>query len=163
MKCPVRGFLLAVLGLLAASGLEGQRLPPGTPPEGRLPGGSPALQPNLEIAAGRFARAWAAADAEGIGTLLASGSVSLHLDDVSHGSLSPRQAVAALQGFLQGRETRKIRVVRTSEVGGSPSRGFAEVAWQAVAVGTVEDLTYTVYVGFVLEEGWKVTEVRVME
>lgn len=150
--------VLGSILLLAASAatLEGQTVPPRA--RLQLPTQAP-----LEAAAARFARVWADGDPAAIARFAASGGVRLYLVDTSHGALSPRQMAAAVASMLEEHRTEEAEVVRVSDAGGSPPRGFAEVGWRAVRAGTVEALSYTVYVGFVLEgQEWRVTELRVM-
>lgn len=148
----------ALVLVIWAGTLEGQSVPPvGSAPP------TVSAQAPLGAAAGRFARVWAEGDPGALQAFVASGGARLHLDGTSHGVLSPRQAVAALGSFRSEHRSRGIEVVRVSEVGGAPPRGFAEIAWKGVRAGTVEALSYTVYVGFVWGgEDWLVTEVRVM-
>jgi hypothetical protein len=119
-------------------------------------------QPSLEDAAGRFAGLWSLGDVGRITDLLASEGIRLHLGRVGHNSLPPRQARAALRDFLGEHRSDGVRLDTVSEVGGSPPRGFAEISWETVVLGTSETLHYIVFVGFILEdEIWRISEVRV--
>lgn len=134
------------------------------PGEGPSEMGVPAYsaQASLEDTAGRFAGLWSSADIGRIGDLLVPDGIRLHLGEVGHHDLAPRQALAALRDFLRAHRSNGARMDRVSEVGGQPPRGFAEITWEAVAQGTTEMLRYTVYVGFILEdESWHISELRV--
>lgn len=123
---------------------------------------------SLQDAAERFARHWAAGESGALAELVAESGVRLHLDRASRSPLPARQASAALRDFFAGHRPGTARLGRVSEVGGVPSRGFAEVIWHAAAAGTTEMTMVRVYVGFVQEgrDGgagdWKVDEIRIL-
>ena len=57
-----------------------------------------------------------------------------------------------------------MRVTQARSLGGDPPRGFVELAWTPLPVGTSEPLSYTVYAGFELgPEGWRLSDLRVLD
>jgi hypothetical protein len=48
-------------------------------------------------------------------------------------------------------------------LGGSPEKGFAELGWDVRASESAPGMKYTVFVGFVREDGgWRIAEIRVL-
>jgi ketosteroid isomerase-like protein len=124
---------------------------------GVLVGHSPALaqQASLREVASTVAGCWTRRDADGIAELLSRDGVALHLFDESHPAAGVRQARAALAELFE--RGGSARITRVEELGGSPQRGFAELAWDA------QSLRYVVFVGFVREgDGWRIAEIRVL-
>lgn len=123
----------------------------------------PAPQPTLENAAAAFARLWARSDAEGVTAELAVEGLRLHLGPDREGLVGPRQARAALRDFLEPLRTTELDVERVYEAGGQPARGFVELHWTAVVSGTDDVVRYTLFAGFVREEGaWRLAEIRIL-
>jgi hypothetical protein len=127
-----------------------------------LSGPAPA-QAVLEVEASRFAQAWGAGDAVGLGRTLNSAGIRLHLPGEEHMLIQPRQAQAALRSFMERYPGGDARVTRVSLSGGDPRMGFAEIRWRARAQGVGDPSTFTLFVAFSLEgEVWRVTEIRVL-
>lgn len=120
-----------------------------------------AQQSALGSVAGAVAGAWSRGDAGALGEILAREGVALHLFDESHPAAGVRQARAALSQLLERGGT--ARVARVEDLGGTPQKGFAELAWDVRASGSGEALRYVVFVGFVREgEAWRIGEIRVL-
>ncbi len=141
---------LLLLGLLGAT------LP--------VPAVSPtAGQETLSQVVSRFSQAWVAGDLEAIGQLVASAGVHITLGGQDYHVLTQRQALATIRGLLGQYEGRGFEVTRTSELGGTPSRGISEVAWDAVDRGSGESVRRTLFIAFILEAGaWRVEDLRVL-
>jgi hypothetical protein len=124
---------------------------------GVLVGHSPARAQGVSLngAASVVAGCWNRRDADGIADLLSRSGVALHLGDESHPAAGVRQARAALaELFAKGGNA---RVTKVEDLGGTPQRGFAELSWD------VQELKYTVFVGFVREgDAWRIGEIRVL-
>jgi hypothetical protein len=128
---------------------------------GVLVGHSPARAQSLGGVASTVAGCWSRQDAEGIADLLSRSGVALHLLDESHPAAGVRQARAALSELLE--KGGNVRVTRVEDLGGSPQRGFAELAWEVRATGSEQGVRYTVFVGFVREDdAWRIGEIRVL-
>ena len=128
---------------------------------GVLVGHSPARAQNLGGAASVVAGSWSRGDAEGIAQLLSRGGVALHLFEETHPAAGVRQARAAIAELLE--RGGSARVTRVEDLGGSPQRGFAELAWDVRGTGADQGLRYTVFVSFVREdEAWRIGEIRVL-
>lgn len=149
--------LLLLLLLLGAPGLAAAPLPSGT--EGVPVSGQVAL----DRIAGRFAALWSAGDVSAIAALLSADGVRLQLGQGGHATVGVRQATAAIRDFHQALRTTGSRVLRVSEVGGTPRRGFAELECSATEGGGREAAGYSVFVAFVQEgSDWRVSEIRVL-
>jgi hypothetical protein len=86
--------------------------------------------------------------------------IALYLPGRASEAMGVRQARAALQAFLAGTGPGRARASRTRELGGSPRRGFVELAWTPQA-GTGGG-PYTAFVGFSVSDGaWRIDEIRV--
>ena len=126
---------------------------------GHSPAG--AQQSSLGGVASVVAGSWSRRDADGIAELLSRNGVALVLFDESHPAAGVRQARAALAELFAKSGT--ARVARVEDLGGTPQRGFAELAWDVRAPGSDEGLRYVVFVGFVREgEAWRIGEIRVL-
>jgi hypothetical protein len=120
-------------------------------------------QASLETVASSFARHWATGDLEQLTPSFLPDGIRVEMGGKASGVVSVRQAAAGLKGLHAEHDTRSARVDRVTEVGGSPRRGFAEIAWSAAPSGTSEYREYVLFVGFLMEdEGWRVSEVRVI-
>jgi len=137
-------------------GLFGATLP--------APSVSPALgQETLSQVVSRFSQAWVDGDLEAIGQLVASAGVHITLGGQDYHVLTERQALATIRVLLRQYEGRDFEVTRTSELGGAPSRGISEVAWNAVDRGSGEPVLRTLFIAFILESGsWRVEDLRVL-
>ncbi len=125
------------------------------------PSSAPAM--NLGEAVEEVARAWGQGSVDSLTQLFSSAGVVLHLHRETNTPLPPRQARAALRDFLRGYETAEIRVIRVSEAGGEPAKGYGELHWAAVPAGTSQPVELAIFVGFLQEEGrWRVSEVRLL-
>ena len=123
----------------------------------------PASQSVLEGEANRFAEAWTTKDASLLGELMAQEGIKLHLPEEEHLLIRPRQAQAALQGFLGRYLEGEARVTRVSPAGGEAGKGFAEIHWRTGSPGLTDPVIFTLFVGYAyVDEGWVVTEIRVL-
>lgn len=145
-----RALLLAAVGLLALAAVV-------------VPAPLPAQEPDLDSAARALARAWSSGRAGAMSGALAEDGVRVALLEKDYGTVDRRNAIAALESFLEQHEVSNVHLARASEVGGSPDRGFAEIRCDAVARGTSEVLTYTLFAGFArTDDAWRVVELRVL-
>lgn len=120
-------------------------------------------EPELRSVAEAVARAWQQGDVDRIAGHLAPDGVGLHTPDRSHPSLSERLTRAALDDLHAGLGKGPVRVLRLRLLGGSPVRGFAELAWSPRAAGTSEAVHLTVFLGLRrAENGWAIVEIRVL-
>jgi hypothetical protein len=144
---PLRGLLLALLLLLAAPPLAAQEPEP------------------LERFLVRVARLWAAGDASGIAQLAASdGRISVTLEREGASGAPVRHAAARLRALFSQRETIGATPVRSAVSGGSPLRGYGEIAWSFRVRGLSDRQTASVYVGVVSENGaWRIRELRLIQ
>lgn len=123
-----------------------------------------APQASLEGAATNLARLWERGSTDLFGQVLVASGIRLRVRGEDHLSLSRRQAVAVLRGYLGGHRTESTRLERVAEVGGSPLQGYAELRWTVMHEGASQVVEHGVYVGFVREdEVWRVFEVRVLQ
>lgn len=160
----MRALLASVLVLLA--------LPMASAPTGAasdsVPGaGTRALpagaQASLEAEAIRFARAWASGDTGTLARMMLREGIRLRLQRQEHVGISPRQARASLDAFLENRSGGRTAVSRVSLVAGDSSQGFAEIQWSPRAMDAAGAATFTLFVAFAREdEAWAVTEIRVL-
>lgn len=157
-------FPLLVLGL----GLLGAISPsPSAPDVSGVPAVSavsPTLgQETLPQVVARFSKAWVDGDLDAVESLVASTGVRITLGGRDYHVLAARQAVATVRTLLRHNEGRGFKVTRVSELGGAPSRGMAEVEWEAVDRGSGELVRRTLFIAFILEAGaWRVEDLRVL-
>jgi hypothetical protein len=109
-------------------------------------------------------RLWAAGDADEIVALAPpDGRILLDLAGDGPGEVQPRNAAAALRRLFGERENVSVRASRVTISGGTPLRGFGELAWIARPRGVTDTLSSVVYVGAVWEDGaWRIRELRVL-
>jgi hypothetical protein len=89
--------------------------------------------------------------------------IRLRLQRQEHVGISPRQARASLDAFLENRSGGRTAVSRVSLVAGDSSQGFAEIQWSPRAMDAAGAATFTLFVAFAREdEAWAVTEIRVL-
>lgn len=120
-------------------------------------------QETLSQVVSRLSQAWIDADLDEIGSLVASDGVRITLDGRDYHVLTERQAMATIRGLLKKYDGRGFEVTRTSELGGAPTRGISEVAWDAVDRGSGELVRRTLFIAFIMEDGaWRVEELRVL-
>jgi hypothetical protein len=152
-------FWVLLIGLVSAvPGVEAR--PVEAVPQ---PGAKTTPQEPLEEEALRFARAWVDGDLGQLESMLAPEGARLHLQGELYAEVDPRRAVAALRGFLGKYAGGEVEVMRTSRSAGESTRGFAELQWRTQIEGTGESAVFTLFVGFALEEeGWRVTEIRIL-
>lgn len=110
------------------------------------------------------ARLWAEGDADALVELAPDDArILLDLAGEGPGEVQPRNAAAALRRLFADRETVTVRPSAATVSGGTPLRGFGELAWIARPRGVSEALSSVVYVGAVWEDGaWRIRELRVM-
>jgi hypothetical protein len=142
-------LLLLALALVPALPVRAQR-----GPEARAP---------LETFVMQVSHLWSEGDAGGLMELAPDdGQVVL---DTGSGTqaVNGRHAAAALRALFSERESVSARPVRVTLAGGSPPRGFGEVAWTYRTRGAPGAQTRTVYVGAVWEgTAWKLRELRIL-
>lgn len=157
---------MLVIGLLGATLPPPPRAPPAVPPAvpSAVPAVSPTLgQETLSQVVSRLSQAWVDGDLEAIGSLVASAGVHITLGGQDYHVLTERQAVATIRGLLRQYDGRGFEVTRVSELGGAPSRGISEVAWEAVDRGSGELVRRTLFIALILEAGaWRVEDLRVL-
>jgi hypothetical protein len=117
----------------------------------------------LEALAGQLARFWAGGEAERVAEMIGpDGRVMLDLGAPRAG-VQERHVAAALRALFAERESVAARPHRVVNSGGTPPRGFVELAWTSRARGTTAPRTTTVYVGAVLHgDEWRIRELRVL-
>jgi hypothetical protein len=127
---------------------------------GSTPAAGQDLRPLLE----RVATAWHRGDVGRISALSARAGVSLDVDGRSVGPLGTRQTAAVLRRLFEDRESVGTSVHTIREVGGEPTRAFGEITWSTRARGTTIPERATIFVALVREEnGWRVTEIRLLQ
>jgi hypothetical protein len=78
-------------------------------------------------------------------------------------TVTSRHAAAALRDLFASRESDGARAIRITIAGGSPARGFGELAWRFRARGGPAQQTQSVYVGAVRQGNvWRIDELRIM-
>ena len=117
----------------------------------------------LDGFATQVSRLWAQGEAERLAEMTGpDGRVLLDLGS-TRGGVQERHFAAALRSLFGEREGVAIRSQRTVISGGSPPRGFVELAWTSRARGTSAARTSTVYVGAVLHgDEWRIRELRLI-
>lgn len=141
--------------LLWVAGLAAQSL--------LLPGAARAQDGTLGQAVRAFTRAWVERDFDAIASSIAVAGLHVTLEGRDYHALESRQAVVTLRDFLDGRVESTLDVRRVSDLGGSPRRGFSDLAWSAVDERSGEQLRRTVFVSFVREDDvWRLEDLRVL-
>lgn len=126
--------------------------------------GMPVRAQNLDQTLVRVARYWANGDVRSIMQNAAASGFALELGRDRVGPVAARQASAALKRLFDDRETLAVNPVLTRVVGGDPPRAFGELEWITRPRGTTIPERRTVFVALVQQaEGWRVTEIRVMQ
>lgn len=121
-----------------------------------------AGQGGLSGAVQGFTSAWSQANVEALSLTFAP-RLRLHLPERQFNVLSRKQAVAAIESFLNGRVTSQAQVLRQSDTGEDPQSGFAEIRWSSSADGTANETTYIIFVAIVEADGaWQIEEIRVL-
>jgi len=123
----------------------------------------PDFQSTLEEEATLFAGAWTDKDAAALRDRMVATGIRLHLPEEEHVLIRPRQAQAALEEFLSRYGDGEASLSRVSLAGDEGKAGFAEIRWQTTSPGLSEAVTFTVFLGYSLnDERWTVTEIRVL-
>lgn len=123
----------------------------------------PDSQNTLDEEAAAFARAWTEKNGAELRTRMVETGIRLHLPDEEHLLIRPRQAQAALEEFLNRYAGGEALLPRVSLAGDDGQEGFAEISWQTTSPGLSEAVTFTVFLGYALnDERWTVTEIRVL-
>jgi hypothetical protein len=117
----------------------------------------------LDVFVAQLSRLWARGEAERLAEMTGpDGRVMLDLG-ANRGGVQERHFAAALRSLFNERESMGVRPHRAVISGGSPPRGFVELAWSSRARGTRAARTSTVYVGAVLHGGeWRISELRLL-
>jgi len=146
-RLALRGVLAFLLLLLAVAPVQAQQPEP------------------LERFLTRVASLWAAGDANGIAQLAAAdGRISVALERDGASGVPARHAAARLRALFAQRETIGATSVRATVSGGSPLRGYGEIAWSFRVRGLSDRQSATVYVGVVSENGaWRIRELRLIQ
>ncbi len=142
------GFLAVCLALALAPGVAAAQARP-APLEGFI---------------AQVARLWGAGDASELAGLApADGRVLLDVRGEGPGEVQGRHVAAALRDLFGQRETVSVRSTQVTIAGGTPLRGFGELAWASRLRGVTETQRETVYVGAVWEgDAWRISEIRLM-
>jgi hypothetical protein len=121
------------------------------------------VEPPLEQFVQQVVRLWQAADANAlVGLLPADNRLAL---DTGSGieTANSRHAAAALRALFAERETVDARVVRVTVASAQPPRGFGELGWTFRLRGSPAELSRSVYVATLFENGeWRISELRIM-
>jgi len=144
----VRRLILALLVLFAVPpGLHGQARP--APLEGFVT---------------RVAQLWGSGDASAlVGLAPSDGRLVVDLGGDGGGAVEGRHAAAALRALFGRRENVSVRANQVTLSGGSPPRGFGELAWTSRERGVREADRSVVYVGAEWEDGaWRIRELRLI-
>jgi hypothetical protein len=126
-----------------------------------------AQQPGASVPLERFvqqvASLWSAGDAAALVEFFpARERVVLNTGSGTE-AVSAHHAGAALRALFDAREGLGARPVRITLAGGSPPRGFGELAWTFRLRGAPTTQSRSVYVGAVWDgRTWRVSELRVM-
>jgi hypothetical protein len=118
----------------------------------------------LEAFVANVARLWSAGEASELVALAPEdGRILLALGNDEAGAVQERHVAAALRDLFGDRETVTVRPTRVQLSGGTPLRGFGELAWVSRPRGVTRPVTSTVYVGAVYEgNAWRIRELRVL-
>lgn len=143
LRAPTRFLLLMVVLLAAPTSVRGQG--------------------SLSEVAELVARAWSEADMAALSMHMRP-PVAVRLGEESHPALGLRQARAAAGRFIEQTGEGPVRVGRVRELGGTPSRGFAELWWSpGPPEPAAREPQLTVFLGFEAgDDGWKVVEIRLV-
>lgn len=118
----------------------------------------------LEAFVANVVRLWSAGEASELVALAPEdGRILLALGNEEAGAVQERHVAAALRDLFGDRETVTVRPSRVQLSGGTPLRGFGELAWVSRQRGVTRPVTSTVYVGAVYEgNAWRIRELRVL-
>lgn len=106
---------------------------------------------------------WSGSDARALAELMPE-SAELILDTgAGMEAVQPRHAAAALRALFAGRQSVSVRPVRITMAGSRPPQGFGELTWSFRSRGSPTAQNTSVYIGVAwTEEGWRITELRLM-
>lgn len=126
-----------------------------------------AAQEEPEAGIGAFVRQvawlWGLGDAVALVDLVADHDALVLDTGRGTATVNARHAAAALRDLFEGRATDSARAVRASLAGGSPPRGFGEVAWTFHARGAPAPHTRSIFVAATwVDDAWRIIEIRVM-
>lgn len=120
-------------------------------------------QEEVDVLAGRLARAWEQADVEALTRWMADDGLSLDLGEQAHPALGLRQARTALAEFLESGGPGTVRTVRAEVLGGGRPKALVELAWSPAPGNVPSRAGYSVFIGLERRaEGWRATEIRVI-
>lgn len=125
------------------------------------PAGAQARPAPLEDFVARVAQRWAAGDASAL-VELAGSRLVVDLGS-GGGAVEGRHAAAALRELFSRREHVGVRTSQVTVSGGTPPRGYGELAWTSRERGVREVERSVVYVGVEYENGaWRIRELRLI-
>ena len=123
----------------------------------------PGEQSTAARAADLVAEAWGEGDAQALRRLLAESGVDLSLQGEVYRALDGARVATALEAFFHDHRPRAAEVRRVSRADGSPPRAFAEISWQWLGSGSMEEKSGTLFVGLEqMSSEWRVNELRVV-
>lgn len=147
MRHPLLLVVWAVVFLSAAPRLDAQSAP-------RLP---------LEQFIQQVAWLWNVSDVGSLVDLLPDDQRVLLDTGSGSEAVNARHAAAALRNLFEGRENVGTRAVQVTISGGSPPRGFAQLAWAYRTRGASAPMSRSVYVAALWDgTAWRISELRVM-
>lgn len=111
----------------------------------------------------RLGTSWRLGDAAAIVDFASSRGISFEIEGEKIGPLAPRQAAAVLRRLFEGRVSLSVQHGMANVVGGSPRRAFGEISWITRAPGTTIPERVTVFFALQYEDGWKLTQIRVLK
>jgi SnoaL-like domain len=122
-----------------------------------------AQERDLERILRQLAASWARGDAAGLVAHASRDGISIDLREGPQGPLPPRQAAAVLRRYFDETQTVSARTGQAEVTGGSPLRGYGEIAWVVRNRGSTMPERARVFIALVREDGtWKVTQIRLM-
>jgi hypothetical protein len=125
--------------------------------------GSGPQEVPLEQVALDFAQAWVDGDGGVLEAFMEVQGIRLYLIDEEHLVIPPHQARHSLTSFLGRYDGGEAEVIRVSEIGGDPNKGFAEIRWGCRVLGTSEPVIFTLFVALARRgDRWTVTEIRIL-
>ena len=111
----------------------------------------------------QFAELWAGADATGLASITARLRISVRPESELVGPLQPRQVVAVLRQLFDEKESISLQPGEIRLMDGSPAQAFAEVVWSHRTRGTTSTEKGCLFLKLDLgEEGWRITEIRLL-
>jgi hypothetical protein len=126
---------------------------------------SSAHAQGIRPAAQHIAQAWQRGDVNTIGNLAATNGLSLDVGGERVGPVDSRRAAAILKRVLDldDRETMSVSVGSAREMHGETKRAFVELTWVTRSRGTsIPDSTTVLFSLELVQEQWRITEIRLM-